>query len=293
MHCASEAWDGLRRNPGLSLLSAASIGVSLYVLGLFLLLAFNLNLFVDALGRETQVQVYLKSNAAPEDVERLRAELSTDPAVASARHLSSEEARKRFQDTFPTLRDLSRRIGGDPFPASFELEMREGYRDRDALDRIVKSYARAPGVEDVRYDLGWVERLGGMVMLARRGGYGLGALLALAVMATVGAVVRLTVLARREEIEIMKLVGSTAAYIRGPFLLGAAAQGLAGGGLAFGILRLTYRLLLRSEIYRANPFMAIVAGRFLPAEISLLLVAGGALLGFVAALLSLRRAGTF
>src|SRR5258707_2175915 len=138
MHCASEAWDGLWRNPGLSLLSAASIGVSLYVLGVFLLLAFNLNLFVDALGREAQVQIYLKSNAAPEDVERLRAELSTDPAIASARHLSSEEARKRFQETFPTLRDLSQRIGGDPFPASFELEMREGYRDRDALDRIVK-----------------------------------------------------------------------------------------------------------------------------------------------------------
>jgi cell division transport system permease protein len=293
IHCVSEAWDGLWRNPGLSLLSAASIGVSLYVLGLFLLLAFNLNLFIEALGHEAQVQVYLRSNAAPDEVEKLRAELSTDPAVASARHLSSEEARKRFQDTFPTLRDLSQRIGGDPFPASFEVVMREGYRDRDALDRIVKSYAKAPGVEEVRYDLGWVERLGGMVTLVRRGGYGLGLLLAIAVMATVGAVVRLTVLARREEIEIMKLVGSTATYIRGPFLLGAAAQGLAGGGLAYGILRLSHRLLLRSEIYRANPFMAIVSGHFLPAEASLLLVAGGSCLGFIAALLSLRRAGTF
>ncbi len=292
-HCISEAWDGLRRNPGLSLLSAASIGVSLYVLGLFLLLALNLNRFVDALGREAQAQIYLSDGARPEEVEALKLQLATDPAVAAARYLTSDEARRRFQETFPSLRDLSKRIGGNPFPASFELELREGYRDPQALDRLVKSYAKAPGVEEVRYDLGWVERLGGIVTLVRRGGYGLGVLLALAVMVTVGAVVRLTVLARREEIEIMKLVGSTAAYIRGPFLLGAAVQGMAGGGLAVSVLLLTHRLIGRSQLYRANPFMSIIVGRFLPAEASMLLVAGGAALGLIAAILSLRRAGTF
>jgi cell division transport system permease protein len=129
--------------------------------------------------------------------------------------------------------------------------------------------------------------------LVRRGGLGLGTLLALAALVTVGAVVRLTVLARREEIEIMKLVGATAAFIRGPFVLGAAAQGLAGGGLAAGALHLTHRLAWRSEAFQANPFMTLVAGRPLPGDALALLAVGGALLGLVAALLSLRRAGTF
>ncbi len=292
-HSLAEAGDGLRRNPGLSLLSAASIGVSLYVLGLFLLLAFNLNRFVDSLGKEEQVQIYLKDGARPEEIDALHAGLRTDPAVASARLVSSDEARRRFQQTFPSLRDIAGRIGGNPFPASFELQLREGYRDRDALDRISKSYAKAPGVEEVRYDRGWVERLAGIVALVRRGGYGLGALLALAVMVTSGAVIRLTVLARREEIEIMKLVGATAAYIRAPFLLGAAAQGLLGGGLAVGGLLLTHRLVERSELYRENAFMSIAVGRFLPPAAAALLVAGGAALGLLAAILSLRRAGTY
>ena len=291
-HHVREAWDGLWRNPTLSLLSAAAIGISLYVLGLFLLLAVNLNRFVEDLGRQTQVQVYLREEVTPDQMRTLRAEFASDPAIAAVRFITKADARSRFQRDFPTLRDLPQRVGGNPFPASFELEILDAYREPEALDRISKSYQKAPGVEEVRYDRDWTERLTAIVALVRRGGYGLGALLAFAALVTVGATVRLTVLARREEIEIMKLVGATAGFIRGPFMLAAAAQGFAGGALAVAGLLCTHRLVERAEFFRANPFLSIVAGRFLPAGASLTLAAGGALLGIVAALLSLRRAGT-
>src|SRR5262245_2007697 len=291
-HCVREAWDGVWRNPTLSLLSAAAIGISLYVLGLFLLLTFNLSRFVEDLGRETQVQIYLKDDATADQVKALVAEFGTDPGIPQAGYRSKAEARRRFQRDFPTLRDLPERVGGNPFPASFDLEIRDAFRDPEALDRLVASYQKAPGIEEVRYDRGWTERLSRIVGLVRKGGYGIGALLAFAALVTVGATVRLTVLARREEIEIMKLVGATAGFIRGPFMLAAAVQGLAGGSLAIAGLVLTHRLVERAETYRANPFMSIVAGRFLPSEALLGLAAAGAALGIVAALLSLRRAGT-
>src|SRR6267142_6598657 len=291
-HHVREAWDGLWRNPTLSLLSAAAIGISLYVLGLFLLLAVNLNRFVEDLGRQTQVQVYLREEVTPDQMRTLRAEFASDPAIAAVRFITKADARSRFQRDFPTLRDLPQRVGGNPFPASFELEILDAYREPEALDRISKSYQKAPGVEEVRYDRDWTERLTAIVALVRRGGYGLGSLLAFAALVTVGATVRLTVLARREEIEIMKLVGATSAFIRFPFMLAAAAQGLAGGALAVAGLLVTHRLVERAEIFRANPFMSIVAGRFLPAEAALGLAAAGAALGIVAAVLSLRRAGT-
>jgi cell division transport system permease protein len=291
-HHVREAWDGLLRNPALSLLSAAAIGISLYVLGLFLLVALNLNRFVEDLGRQTQIQVYLREEITPEQIRTLRAEFASDPAIAVVRFVTKTEARTRFQRDFPTLRDLPERVGGNPFPTSFELETLDAFHDPEALDRIAKSYQKAPGVEEVRYDRGWTERLAAIVGLVRRGGYGIGLLLACAALVTVGATVRLTVLARREEIEIMKLVGATAGFIRGPFMLGAAAQGLAGGILAVAGLFASHRLVERAEIFRANPFLSIVAGRFLPPGASLALATGGALLGIVAALLSLRRAGT-
>jgi cell division transport system permease protein len=290
-HCIREAWDGLWRNPALSVLAAAGIGISLYVLGLFLLVAFNLDRFVEELGRETQVRVYLRDDVTQEQIRSLRAEFGSDPAIAAVLFVSKDDARLRFQQDFPTLRDLPEHVGGNPFPASFDLQILREYRDPEALDRIVNSYDKAPGVEEVRYDRGWTERLAGIVTLVQRGGYGIGALLAFAALVTVGATVRLTVLARREEIEIMKLVGATAGFIRGPFMLAAAVQGLMGGALAVAGLLLTHRLVERADIFHSNPFMSIVVGRFLPSGAALLLAAGGAALGMIAAVVSLSRAG--
>jgi len=289
-HCVREARDGLWRNPGLSLLAAVSIGVSLYVVGLFGVLAFNLHRFVEALGRETQVQIYLRDDAVPGQVETLRRELRTDPAVAAIRFVSRDDAAERFRRTFPAIRDLPGDLGDTPFPASFELELHESARDVPSLERLAATYRGAPGVEDVRYDPGWVQRLGALVALVRRGGYALGMLLAFAALVTVATVVRLTVLARGEEIEVMKLVGATAGFIRGPFLLAAAVQGLIGGLLAIGALVLTHRLLENSDLYRANPFLSIAAGSFLPPLAGAALALSGAVLGLVGALLSLRRA---
>jgi len=289
-HCVREARDGLWRNPGLSLLAAVSIGVSLYVVGLFGILALNLHRFVEALGRETQVQIYLRDDATPDQVESLRRELRSDPSVATLHQLSHEDAAARFRRTFPTLKDLPGELGDTPFPASFELELPEGHRDVRSLEYLAAMYRRAPGVEDVRYDPGWVQRLGALVALVRRGGYALGSLLAFAALVTVAAVVRLTVVARGEEIEVMKLVGATAGFIRGPFLLAAAVQGLFGGLIAIGGLVLTHHLLERSTLYRTNPFLSIAAGSFLPPAAGAALALSGAVLGLVGAALSLRRA---
>ncbi len=290
--CAREAWDGVWRNPTLSALSGLSIGVSLYVFGLFLLLAFNLTVLVDALGRDMQVQIYFADSAGPEKIDGLRNTLVADPAVAEVRLISSEEARHRFQQNFPALKDLPETVGGDIFPVSFELVLREGHRDPASVARLARSYQGAAGVEEVRYDQEWVRRMAGFIDLVRHGGYGLSVLLLGAVMVTVGAMVRLTILARRDEIDIMRLVGATAAFVRGPFLLGAAAQGLAGGALAVGALLLTHHLVVGSILFQKNPFMSLILGRFLPAGAVASLTAGGAVLGLVAAALALRRAGT-
>ena len=293
IHGIREARDGLWRNPALSLLSSLSIGAAIYVVGLFFLIAFNLGGYVDTLGRDVQVQVYLKEGVSPDAIRALRDELGTDPAVEEVRYVSREEAQRRFRETFPTLKDLSETVRGNPFPASFELTIRASARDPAALEAFADHYEGARGVEEIRYDLGWIERLAGVVRLVRSGGFGLGAVLALAMMVTVGAVVRLTVLARREEIEIMKLVGATAAFIRGPFLLGAAVQGITGGGIAIGALLLTHHLVGASELARGSPFLAVVFGSFLPVGATVWLASSGAALGLVAAALALRRAGSY
>ncbi len=291
-HGMVEARDGLVRHPALTILATLSIGVSLYVFGLFLLLVFNLGVTSRSLAHELRLHVYLKPGATAAAIDEVRDLLAADPGVAEARYVSPDEARAQFAAQFPGLGDLPAEVGGEIFPPAFDLTLHEGYQDADAADRLAKVWRLAPAVDEVRYDRSWFERFEGLVDLVRSGGYGMGTLLLLAVMVTIGAVVRLTVLARREEIEIMKLVGATAAFVRGPFVAGAAAQGLFGGLLAAAALRGTWRLFLGSGAYRENPFMALVAGHFPRPELLLLLPAAGALLAIIAAFLSLRRAST-
>lgn len=291
-HGLAEARDGLVRHPALTLLATLSIGVSLYVFGLFLLLVFNLGITSRSLSHELRMHVYLKPQAAAAAVDEVRSILAADPAVAEATYVSPEEARGRFAAQFPGLEDLPEELGGEIFPPAFEIELRSGYQDVDAAERLARVWRLAPAVDEVRYDRSWFERFEGLVDLVRSGGYGMGTLLLLAVMVTIGAVVRLTVLARREEIEIMKLVGATAAFVRGPFVAGAAAQGLLGGLLAAAALRGTWRILIHAGAYRENPFMALLAGQFPRPGMLLVLPAAGAVLAIVAALLSLRRAST-
>jgi len=291
-HCLREARDGLLRHPALTMLSVLSIAVSLYVFGLFALLAFNLNRLVKGLGQELQMQIYLEESATPEEVRALREGLFTDPAVGDVRFVPSEEARKRFETQFPGLKEVTGAMGGAIFPDAFEVILRPAYRDADAAERLARGFRLSAGVQEVRYDRGWFERLKSLIALMRGGGYGVGTLLMLAVMVTIGTVVRLTVLARREEIEIMKLVGATAGFIRGPFLFGAAAQGLMGGLLAAGGLALSWRLFVDSEVFRENPFMALVAGAFLPIGGVAGLAVAGMVLGLLAAAVSLHRAAS-
>jgi len=285
-----EARDGLTRHPALTLLATLSMAVSLYVLGMFVLIAWNVRLTTAALGKELQMQVYMRPDASAEEIDALRQGLRSDDAVAEARLVTAEEARQRFEGRFPRLSGLAAGLGENLFPTSFEVVLRSGHQGAEEAERLAKSYRVGPGVDEVRFDRGWFERLTALLGFFRNGGYGVGALLVMAVMVTVGAIVRLTVLARREEIEIMKLVGATAAFIRAPFLLGAATQGLAGGLLALLALRLTWGGLVRSDPYRENPMLAMAAGQFPPLDVVAVLPLLGMVLALAAAALSLRRA---
>src|SRR5262245_50677286 len=291
-HILREQRECLVRHPALTSLATPAIGVTLYVFGLFLLITFNLGLTSRSLARELRVHLYMKASADTAAIDAVRSMLAADPAVAEARYIDAEEAKARFAEQFPGLGDLPGEVGGTVFPPTFELLLRPAYRDADAVERLARAWRRSAGVDEVRYDRSWFERLASLMDLARSAGYGVGTLLLLAGMVTVGAVVRLTVLARREEIDIMKLVGATAASVRGPFIVGAAVQGLLGGALASAGVRLTWGALVGSAAYGENPFMALAAGRFPAFSALAILPVGGALLAVAAAALSLRRATT-
>lgn len=287
LYFVEEALTSLWRSRLISVVSVGTMAISLFVFGAFLIVASNLNAVVSEWSRKIQVSFYLEDDLAPRIRASLENQLRDDPAVRAVEYVTREEAVERFRKLFRDLASLPEDLGSSPFPASLEVTLKTGRESPDEVQRIVKDYGEAPGVEEVQYDLLWIQRLFTVIRLTRWVGGLLGGVLVLASIFTISNVVRLTAYARQDEIDIMRLVGATAAYIKGPFVVEGMVQGGLGGAVAVGLLWLAFRVVAGDAVAASDLMGHSVV--FLPMELSLTIVAGGMAVGVVGGYLSLRR----
>jgi cell division transport system permease protein len=273
-------WRGRRSGA----LSTATIALALFVLGAFLVATSNL----ERLGREwnnsAEMSIYLADGIT--QAQRLAVERTLIGAnsVANQQYLSKADAIARFKATFKDLSATVDGLGDNPLPASYEVRLRGG---ADAgVDLLIAELRQMPGVADVRYDREWLQRLSKVVSMVRAVGLALGLLLTIGAALTVANVVRLGLYARRDELDIMQLVGAPQVYINGPFVVEGTLQGglgallaLAALGGAFIAMRGRYLVPLASAINLSQV-------TFLSLELSLILVAGGMLVGCVGGLIA-------
>jgi len=261
--------------------------VSLFVLGAFLTVAANLNEIVARWTQKVQVTFFLADDIEDRIRKILENRLKDDVAVESIEVVSRAQALERFQRLFRDLRTLPEDLGENPFPASIEVTLRSGHRAPDEVQRLVHAYERAPGVQDVQYDLVWIQRLSTAVSLVRGVGGFLGGILALAGVFTISNVIRLTVYARQDELDIMRLVGATQSYVRGPFVVEGMIQGGLGGVISVGLLWVCFSFFANGALQASDLLGRAVV--FLPRDLCLAIVLGGMLVGIAGSLLSLGR----
>lgn len=282
-----EALTSLLRSRLISVLSIGTIGVSLFVLGAFLTVASNLNAVVARWTQKVQLTAYLRDGVDPRARELLEVRLRDDPAVASFAAVSRDEALARFKALFRDLRTLPDDLGENPFPESLEITLKPERQSADEVRRLAADLQAAPGVEEVQYDLLWIQRLATAVRLVRGLGGVLGGILALAGVFTISNVIRLTVYARQDELDIMRLVGATQAYVRGPFVVEGMLQGGLGGLLSVGLLWLAFRVFAVDALAASD--LLGRAAVTLPPDICLAIVVGGMGVGVIGSLMSLGR----
>jgi cell division transport system permease protein len=287
VYFVDEALTSLWRSRLINALSIGTIGVSLFVLGAFLTVASNLNAVVTRWTEKVQVTFYMEDGLEPRIREMFSNRLKDDPAVESLTWISREAALSRFKALFHDLQTLPDDLGENPFPESIEVTVKNGHQSPEEIGRLVGAFGKAPGVEEVQYDLLWIQRLTTAVRLVRGLGGVLGGILALASIFTISNVIRLTVYARQDELDIMRLVGATRGYVRGPFVVEGMLQGGLGGVVAVGLLWAGLRFLAR-DVLAASELLGR-ASVFLPSELSLGLVLGGVAVGLVGSLVSLGR----
>lgn len=282
-----EAVVSLLRSWKVSALAVVTIAVSLFVGGSLLLITSNLSGLVETWRSEAKIVVYLAPQAETGDIAELLAETRRLDWVQRVEVVDAEVARSRFQRSFPSLGTLVEGWEEEPLPASLEIGFDARRVDASALAGWAETTRAHPAVEMIDDDRDWLAQLTALVAVGRGVGFGLGAVLLGAAIFTIASVIRLTAYLYHEEIAIMRVVGATEFFIRGPFYLEGLLQGLLGGLLAVAALYGAHAFALT----RAAESMwgVLLLGDFLTLAQQAFLVALGSVAGFAGAVISLRR----
>jgi cell division transport system permease protein len=281
-----EALASLWRGRQSGILSTATIALALFVLGTFLVATSNLERLGNEWSRSAELSVYLHDDVTASDRTAVESLLTAAPIVTSHHYISKDEALKRFKTTFAELAGAVETVEGNPLPASYDVRLQAAPGTAEQAAALAERLGQTPGVSDVRYDRQWLDRLLSAVTLIRGVGVALGALLTIAAALTVANVVRLALWARRDEIEIMHLVGAPQAYIRGPFVMEGVLQGGIGSAVALALLAATFLAVRAAYLLPLADTLNLSAIRFLAPAVCLLLVAGGMLVGCLGGLLA-------
>ncbi len=278
------ALDALRRGPFVTLVAIGTIFLAVFVTGVFAASLSAAERLLAAWGGEVEISVYLRPGADLETARRAAAAIAPGRALEA---VTSAQALERLRASLGDQASVLEGVGEAVLPPSVEIRA-PGIALAEAR-ALASRLEKIPGAAEVDYGNAWLERLELFLRRARLVGLVLFGLLCGATAILVANTLRLAVYARRDEIEIMKLVGATDGFVGLPFLIEGLFQGLAGATLAVGALLLSQAALLPRLRGAVALAARITRADLLPTPLLLWLMAGGAGLGLLASALSVVR----
>ena len=210
-----EALTSFRRSSVMSMVTVGIVAVSLVIFGFFLLLIVNTGNIIKDVSAKMDISVYVQRNLSVEEASAFEAKLSTVPGVTKVAYISKDDAWKSFRDKYESRFSLDEVLNENPLPNTFNLQVKSS----ELVEKVAEAVSKLEGVDDVRYSGTYLQSTKMLVDAVRIGGFFLVLLLTLATLLIVVNTIRLTVLARETEISIMRLVGATNSFIRGPFII--------------------------------------------------------------------------
>lgn len=261
---AREALLAFRRAPLLSALSVTTIAFSLFTVGLFGLVAVNLQDALRNVEERVEVVAYLLPGTPVETATLAVIDIQTFPEVQEAGYVPEDSALARARAELTEFQDVLRELERNPLPASIEVRLEPGFRSAEQVAQVAERLRGFGFVNDVRYGRDWVENVDRLRQIAGAVGLVVGAAFAAVAVIIIGTTIRMAVLQRSREIAIMRLVGATDGFVRRPFLLTGAFKGMLGGGIAlalcYGAYWLIDRQLIEAAFFSRQQAGALVVG---------------------------------
>lgn len=279
-----EALKSLSRNGMMSVASVSIVAVSMLILGSFLILFFNSNHIASYLENTVQVSVYMKNDVTEDDINIVGSEIAALPGVVEVKTVTKEQAMERFKNRLGENAGILAALDDNPLPYSFDVRVDKPER----VDELVPKIQSMRYVDSARYGKEVVDQLFQFTRIMRYGGTILIVLMGVGTLFIIVNTIRLTVYARRREINIMKYVGATDWFICWPFILEGVFIGLVGSCISAVVLQLCYSASV-VKLQAALAFLPILSTWPLMFFIWGILVALGAIIGALGSFISLRK----
>ena len=281
------AVDSILATPVIAGVTMTSIAVSVLLAGALLLVGSNVYRVIQAWGATgVDVSIYLDRGISEERVLELKNSLSADPTVLTVRFVSQDEAWQFLADNLGDSADLLAGLDASILPPSLEVSLGRAIDDA-RLDGLLATWTALPGVDDVQYNRQWIDRLRSAMDVVRWVAWALGALALIVSAIIVAATFQLAAFSRREEMEVLRLVGAVGVVYWGPVLVAGLIEGVIGSAAAVGLLVMIYRVVA-APLVSQLPLLVQTLDFLAPAQ-CLTLIFWGAFLGVAGSWLGMQR----
>lgn len=288
-----QSFQGFARNLSTTLGSIVTIFLSLFIIGVFLVGATVIDNIVQSVENEVSITAYVSDDAQEADITAVQNFIKSIDGVANVSFTTKDQALEEFRNMSSNA-DIVDELGGNPLPASINIELSDPQQVQEVAGQIeqnetFKKIADEENPADsLKYGQRTVERLFSVTNYIRYIGIALIALLVFIALVFINNTIRLAITARRKEIAIMRLVGASNGFIRGPFLMEGALHAVIGAALAVGCLELLHRMAL-PRLQESLAFLPIEVGDTTFIFIYLILLAAGLVIGLIGSALAMRR----
>ena len=279
-----EALLSFRRSTLMSIAAILSTTTILLIVGVFLLISININLFLENLESQLEIVVYLEDNISKAELSTLSNNFNSIDGIKEVKFVSKEEAYQRLSKDLGEQKDILNAIETNPLPASFEVQI----KDPKVIEQIANQITEFKKVEEVEYGREIAEKLLNFTYIFRSAGILVLALLVFASILIISNIIKITVYTRRNEIEIMSLVGATSWFVKWPFIIEGFLQGFISSLLSTVILYYFYFFAI-TKVHQAIPFLPLVVDNVDLLPIGIIIVLLGSLVGILGSMFSVGK----
>jgi len=281
-----QAMRNMVENRLVHLIGLGTMVIAFLMFDAFILIFVNLNSWTQEQGRSLTMSIYFKGEPERAVIENIKKELLQYP-VSITDFISKDDALKSLRKQLGEKAGLLDGLGENPLPASLEIVLSRDVSGDSLPYELKTRLERINGVDEVQYSQEWVERFQAIMGAVKIIGLVFGGLLFLAALFIITNTVKLTIYSRKDEIEILKLVGATNRFVKIPFLIEGSIQGFLGGSVALIVLFLVYvAIITKVDLSIGFASLDII---FLSPQFILLLLLMSSIIGFIGSTVSLGR----